>query len=80
MSIEQAVITLAGVMVTVGAAIAGFGKYYLDAKVDTISAKIDGVSKNLDAKVDPISKNVDQLVHFMMDHHDRIARLEERTK
>ena len=34
----------------------------------------------LDAKVDPVAKNVDQLVHFMMDHHDRIARLEERTK
>lgn len=62
MSIEQAVITLAGVMVTVGAAIAGFGKYYLDAKID------------------PVSKNVDQLVHFMMDHHDRLARLEERKK
>lgn len=62
MSIEQAVITLAGVMVTVGGALGAFGKYYLDAKVD------------------PISKNVDQLVHFMMDHHDRLARLEERTK
>ena len=34
----------------------------------------------LDAKVDPVSKNVDQLVHFMMDHHDRLARVEERTK
>jgi outer membrane murein-binding lipoprotein Lpp len=67
-------------LVGVMAMLAGFFKYYLDAKVDTISAKIDGVSKNLDAKVDPIGRNVDQLVHFMMDHHDRIARLEERTK
>lgn len=80
MSIEQAVITLGGVMVTVGAAIAGFSKYYIDAKIDPVAKSVDQLKHYMDAKIDPVAKNVDHLVHFMMDHHDRIARLEERTK
>ena len=34
----------------------------------------------LDAKIDPVAKNVDLLVHYMIEHQGKIAKLEERTK
>jgi len=53
--------------------LAVFFKYYLDAKIDPIY-------KLLDAKFDPIKEQLDQLIPFMVNHAERIATLEERTK
>lgn len=34
----------------------------------------------IDSKVDPIAKNVEMLVHYMVQHSERISVLEEKTK
>lgn len=56
-------------MATLFVAGLGFFKYYIDAKIDGVTAKID-----------PISKNMDLLIQFMVAHQGKIERLDERTE
>jgi hypothetical protein len=65
MTANQLFFALAALIV----ALAGFFKYYLDAKI-----------AYLDAKLDPISRQVDSLIHYMVNHEGKIARLEEKAK
>lgn len=44
-------------------------KHYVDAKVETINARLDSMAKNIDT-----------LVHYMIDNQGRLSTLEERTK
>lgn len=62
MTNEQVFFAIAGLQVALIGLLAGFFKYYLDAKID------------------PVAKQVDLLVHYMIEHQGKIARLEERTK
>jgi len=47
----------------------------------TISALFAGFLKYyIDAKIDPIAKQMDILTKFIIEHSERIATLEEKTK
>lgn len=61
-------------------ALAGFFKYYLDAKIGGVDAKIDGVNASVSAKLDSVASQVNLLVHYMIEHQGKISTLEERTK
>lgn len=65
MTNEQMFFSLVGIQL----ASVGFLKYYIDAKI----AKVD-------TKIDSLAKQVDLLVYYMIEHHGKIASLEERTK
>lgn len=80
MSTNQLFFAIAALIV----GLAGFMKWYIDAKVGgaegTLNTKIDGLYKYIDAKIDPLVASYNKLLEFMADHESRISWVEERTK
>jgi hypothetical protein len=50
------------------------------ALVGVMVAQAGALKLYMDAKIDPVKKQVDFLVHYVVEHSERIAILEERTK
>jgi hypothetical protein len=67
-------------LVTVLVAGFGFVKYYIDAKIDYVDAKLDPIKSYIAVKIDPIALDVKRLIDYMILHEGKIARLEEKTK
>lgn len=50
------------------------------ALVAVMIAQAGALKLYIDTKIDPVKKQVDFLVHYVVEHSERIAALEERTK
>lgn len=80
MTTNQLFFALAGLFVTILVAQVAAIKYYIDAKIDGLDGKFHARFDSVNSRLDGLAGDVKGLMKYMIDHSERLATLEAKTK